>query len=97
MSPDAVQDSRQRVRSSGLKGITKPVKRPVVRSITFHSFASTHFVTLSMANRPDRPLVVKCRFGGARKKISFHSSKNCTYGELRRKVTSFPSCPRVQC
>ncbi|TEB36518.1 hypothetical protein FA13DRAFT_1726881 [Coprinellus micaceus] len=39
-----------------------------------------------MANRPDRPLVVKCRFGGARKKISFHSSKNCTYGELRRKI-----------
>lgn len=38
------------------------------------------------SSRPDRGIVVKCAFDKARKKISFNSSRNCTFEELRRKV-----------
>ena len=40
--------------------------------------------------RPDKPLVVKCSLDGTgvNKRITFGSSKTCTYDQLRRKVST---------
>lgn len=39
-----------------------------------------------MHSRPDRPLIVKCTFDRWNKRITFASSRNCTYILLRHKV-----------
>ncbi|KAK0202723.1 hypothetical protein DFS33DRAFT_1342403 [Desarmillaria ectypa] len=39
-----------------------------------------------MQSRPDRPLIVKCTFDRWNKRITFASSRNCTYILLRHKV-----------
>ncbi|KAJ2915481.1 hypothetical protein MD484_g4936, partial [Candolleomyces efflorescens] len=39
-----------------------------------------------MTNRPDRPLVVRCTFDKAHKKITFSSSQNCSFDLLRHKI-----------
>ncbi|KAL4245861.1 hypothetical protein ABKN59_008801 [Abortiporus biennis] len=37
-------------------------------------------------SRPDKPLVVKCNYDGVNKRITFSSSKTCTYDLLKHRV-----------
>ncbi|KAI0091463.1 hypothetical protein BDY19DRAFT_930605 [Irpex rosettiformis] len=44
-------------------------------------------------SRPDKPLVVKCRYEGANKRITFGSSRTCTFDLLRHRVEQCFSLP----
>jgi hypothetical protein len=50
------------------------------------SFILSLHPLLAMTNRPDRPLVVRCTFDKAHKKITFSSSQNCSFDLLKHKV-----------
>ncbi|KAG2011499.1 hypothetical protein CC2G_011605 [Coprinopsis cinerea AmutBmut pab1-1] len=41
---------------------------------------------MSLSDLPDRPLVVKCTFDKANKKITFNSARNCSFNVLKEKV-----------
>ncbi|KAI0769252.1 hypothetical protein BC629DRAFT_1595952 [Irpex lacteus] len=43
--------------------------------------------------RPEKPLVVKCRYEGANKRITFGSSRKCTFDLLRSRVEQCFSLP----
>ena len=73
-----------------LRGLPQPIGGSDAQLVSFLStrmssrYAASDYD--SAEARPDKPLVVKCNYEGVNKRITFSSSRTCTFDLLKHRV-----------